>query len=184
MFVVLDEATYRAVAESELLGSLGAFEERTTARPDVTYTGLYAYGRHTYFEFLAPDEAGGLPPGSSGVATPIDPPATNAPFGPRLWGVARCIPSEATYAAFLADALCPLSHVGAQDLDQNLIPDVCDLFFDCNGNGVHDSFDPDCDGDGIPDDCELDCDGDGVPNGCDPDPGQCQYPCPPIGFGT
>ena len=84
VFVVLDEATYRALAESELLGSLGAFEERTTARPDVTYTGLYAYGRHTYFEFLAPDEAGGLPPGSSGVGFGFERPGGTERMAARL----------------------------------------------------------------------------------------------------
>lgn len=114
---------------------------------------------------------------------PIDPPMFGPVFGPRLWGVLNCIPHDVSHAAFYDEALCPLSYVGSLDIDGNLIPDACDIFIDCDGNGVDDIFDPDCDGDGIPDACETDCDGDGIPNGCDPTPGNCLFPCPPVPVG-
>ncbi len=115
---------------------------------------------------------------------PIDPPMLGPVFGPRLWGVLNCIPHDVSHAAFYDEALCPLSYVGSLDIDGNLIPDACDIFIDCDGNGVDDIFDPDCDGDGIPDACEVDCDGDGIPNECDPTPGNCHVvSCPPVPVG-
>ena len=67
LFWVPDAATYEALVESELLRGLAVSEERHTVRQDLEYTGLYAYGPRTYFEFLRP--AGGpLAPGASGIA--------------------------------------------------------------------------------------------------------------------
>jgi hypothetical protein len=74
LFIVPDEATYAAIAGSEFLRTLAVFEERTTVRPDLTYTGLYFYGDHTYFEFLRPDASTGFAPGASGLALGFDRP--------------------------------------------------------------------------------------------------------------
>lgn len=68
LYVVPDRETYEALASSEFLRrSFAVFEERETVRADVSYEGLYFYGQHTYFEFLAPGAAG-LVEGSSGLA--------------------------------------------------------------------------------------------------------------------
>jgi hypothetical protein len=70
-FVVVDSASYRALQESPTMtGAFAPFEKRTTARNDQTYTGIYWYGRHTYFEAFEPDAQG--PPGSSGLALGVD----------------------------------------------------------------------------------------------------------------
>lgn len=119
---------------------------------------------------------------------PLNYPTFQPPYGVRLWGVLTCIDDDrgvsegdvvSRYVDFIAEALCPFGYETAPDADNNLIPDICDLFFDCDGNGVHDGFDPDCNGNGIADGCDRDCDEDGVPNGCDPTPGTCDTPCPP-----
>lgn len=66
-YVVVDAATYRAMQESAFLTrELAPFEKRTTARNDQTYTGIYWYGRRTYFEVFEPDAQG--PVGASGLA--------------------------------------------------------------------------------------------------------------------
>jgi hypothetical protein len=70
-YVVVDSASYRAMQESSFLtGAFAPFEKRTTARNDETYTGIYWYGRRTYFEAFEPDAQGPL--GSSGVALGVD----------------------------------------------------------------------------------------------------------------
>ena len=66
LFWVPDAATYEALVESDLLRGLAVGEERHTVRQDLEYTGLYAYGQRTYFEFLQP--GGPLAPGASGIA--------------------------------------------------------------------------------------------------------------------
>ncbi len=70
-FVVVDAATYRALQDSSFVTSAFApFEKRTTSRNDQTYTGVYWYGRHTYFEVFEPDAQG--PVGASGVAFGVE----------------------------------------------------------------------------------------------------------------
>jgi len=67
---------------------------------------------------------------------------------------------------------------GADDCNDNAIPDVCDIAGgadDCDGNGVLDSCDLaagglDCQSNGVLDACELagnDCNGNGLPDACD-----------------
>jgi hypothetical protein len=66
-FVVPDAETFAAMKASPFLREhFGVFEERTTVRNDTSYTGIYFYGRNTYFEFLPPEAA--RPAGSAGVA--------------------------------------------------------------------------------------------------------------------
>jgi hypothetical protein len=66
-FVTPDRATFEAVGRMQ---AFGALEKRTTVRKDVTYTGLYLYGDHTYLELLQPgSDPFGAP---SGVAYAIE----------------------------------------------------------------------------------------------------------------
>jgi len=72
IYVVPDRETFDAIAGSAFLReSFAVFEERTTVRTDVTYTGLYLYGKNTYFEFLPPGAAG-LAEGSTGIALGLE----------------------------------------------------------------------------------------------------------------
>ena len=59
-------------AAERFLEGFGALEKRTTVRKDMTYTGLYLYGDHTYLELLHPASAAfGAPSGIAyGVETP------------------------------------------------------------------------------------------------------------------
>src|SRR5690349_16886108 len=69
-FVVPDTETYEAIRNSEFVKQFAVWEERTTHRKDITYTGFYLYGRHTYFEFLKPDDR--TPVGTSKIAFGVD----------------------------------------------------------------------------------------------------------------
>ena len=70
-FVVLPKDAYDAIRNSEFMTKTFApFEARTTARNDQTYTGIYFYGRKTYFEFFEPEAQG--PVGASGLALGVD----------------------------------------------------------------------------------------------------------------
>jgi hypothetical protein len=69
-FIVPDVETYEAIRNSEFVKQFAVWEERTTHRKDITYTGFYLYGRHTYFEFLKPDER--TPIGTSKIAFGVD----------------------------------------------------------------------------------------------------------------
>jgi hypothetical protein len=85
LYLVPDEVTYRALEESGFLREdLGVFEERTTVRTDLSYTGLYLYGRHTYFELLRPDARSGLAPGRTGLALGFETPDGTARVAARL----------------------------------------------------------------------------------------------------
>jgi hypothetical protein len=76
-FVVTDASTYAAAQASPFLTTeFAAFEKRTTVRNDQTYTGIYFYGRHTYFELFEPDSQG--PEGSSGIAFGVETPGASA----------------------------------------------------------------------------------------------------------
>lgn len=71
-YVVVDRATWDALAHSEWLrASFAAVEERTTKRADASYTGLYFYGRDTYVEVLRDGEAG-FSAGRCGVVLGVD----------------------------------------------------------------------------------------------------------------
>jgi hypothetical protein len=72
-FVVVDTATYRALQDSAFVtGAFAPFEKRTTSRNDQTYTGIYWYGRHTYFSLQA-RRPGAV--GTSGLAFGVERPA-------------------------------------------------------------------------------------------------------------
>lgn len=72
-FLTLDAATFRAVRDNAFLRERFApFEQRTTHRNDTSYTGIYYYGRNTYFEFFQEGESEGKPAGASGVAFGVE----------------------------------------------------------------------------------------------------------------
>jgi len=76
-YAVIDAASYRALQESAFVtGELAPFEKRTTSRNDKTYTGIYWYGRRTYFEVFEPDSQG--PEGACGIALGVDAPGGSA----------------------------------------------------------------------------------------------------------
>lgn len=76
-YVVVDAPSYEAARTSKFLtGELAPFEARTTVRNDTSYTGIYWYGRHTYFELFEPGAQG--PAGASGLALGVEQPQASA----------------------------------------------------------------------------------------------------------
>jgi hypothetical protein len=72
-FLTLDRATFQAVKKQDWLRSaLAPYEERTTKRNDSTYTGIYFYGRSTYFEFFEEGSEPGKVKGASGIAFGVE----------------------------------------------------------------------------------------------------------------
>jgi hypothetical protein len=72
-FLVLDSETYKAIEGSAFLKEeFGVFEQRTTVRTDMTYTGLYFYGANTYFEFFDLTQKKESRIGDSGIAFGVD----------------------------------------------------------------------------------------------------------------
>jgi hypothetical protein len=70
-YVVVDAPTYEAARSSAFLTrELAPFESRTTVRNDMSYTGIYWYGRRTYFELFEPGAQG--PAGASGLALGVE----------------------------------------------------------------------------------------------------------------
>lgn len=88
-YLVLDSLTYRAIEDDTFLRKYFAVnEKRTTTNADMTYTGLYFYGIHTYFEFF---DVGNSPKGQVGdsaIAFGVDQPGdikvVHEKLGPRL----------------------------------------------------------------------------------------------------
>jgi Family of unknown function (DUF5829) len=73
-FLVLDAETYKEIKESKFLQEeFATFEHRTTVRTDITYTGIYFYGTHTYFEFFEPGGYGRAE-GAGGIASGVEAP--------------------------------------------------------------------------------------------------------------
>ena len=76
-YVVVDAPTYEAARTSPFLTrEFAPFEARTTVRNDKSYTGIYWYGRRTYFELFEPGEQG--PAGASGLALGVEEPEASA----------------------------------------------------------------------------------------------------------
>ena len=72
-FLTLESSTFRAIRDANYLKTVFApFEERTTRRNDSTYTGIYFYGRNTYFEFFEAGSEPGKVAGSSGIAFGVE----------------------------------------------------------------------------------------------------------------
>jgi hypothetical protein len=71
-YLVVDHETYTAIeANSFLKSDFAAFEKRTTVRTDQTYTAIYFYGTHTYFE-LFDASSGQRKLGDTGIAFGVD----------------------------------------------------------------------------------------------------------------
>lgn len=88
-YVVLDTPTYQAIATDPFMrGAFAPNERRTTVRTDETYTGLYFYGRDTYFELFDVAEAVGRQVGDYALAFGVDEVGTVATLertlGPEL----------------------------------------------------------------------------------------------------
>lgn len=93
VYAVVDRETYAALAHSSFLRETFAVtEERATKRADISYSGLYFYGRRTYFEFLPPEAAAGLAEGDCGLALGVESPGALDGFVGRL--ATKGIPSQ------------------------------------------------------------------------------------------
>lgn len=76
-FLVVDTGTYQAIEGSEFLKTVfGVFEQRTTVRTDMTYTGSYFYGTNTYFEFFDVKQKEKSRVGDTGIAFGTDQPGS------------------------------------------------------------------------------------------------------------
>lgn len=74
-YVVLDSSTCNAIEGDVFLRKhFAANEKRTTTNADMTYTGLYFYGVHTYFELFDIANSPGHRVGDSGIAFGVDQP--------------------------------------------------------------------------------------------------------------
>jgi hypothetical protein len=72
-FVTIDAESYKAIEASAFLrDEFAPFEQRTTVRQDITYTGSYFYGEHTYFEFFEAGHSLGRETGASGLAFGVE----------------------------------------------------------------------------------------------------------------
>lgn len=82
-FIVPTPETYDALRDSAFLReTFAVFEARTTVRKDLTYTGIYFYGDHTYFEFLPPGP--GFAEAQGGVAFGVEESGAGARLRARL----------------------------------------------------------------------------------------------------
>jgi hypothetical protein len=74
-YLSLDPDTYAAIENSKFMrAEFAVFERRTTVRTDKTYTGIYFYGLHTYFEFFDASKQTEFKLDSSGVAFAVERP--------------------------------------------------------------------------------------------------------------
>ena len=88
-YLTVDSETFAAIEGSEFLRSeFAAFERRTTVRTDKTYTGIYFYGTHTYFEFFDVANSGGFKLGDSGIAFGVEVPDATKTLQTRLGALA------------------------------------------------------------------------------------------------
>ena len=72
-FVTIDAESYKAIESSPFLrDEFAPFEQRTTVRQDITYTGSYFYGEHTYFEFFEVGKSLGREMGAGGLAFGVE----------------------------------------------------------------------------------------------------------------
>jgi Family of unknown function (DUF5829) len=84
-FLTIDAESYHAIQSSPFLhDEFAPFEQRTTVRQDITYTGSYFYGAHTYFEFFEAGRASGRALGASGIAFGVEAMGASLRLKPRL----------------------------------------------------------------------------------------------------
>lgn len=84
-YLSLDHETYAAIDKNSFLQTeFAVFERRTTVRADMTYTGIYFYGTHTYFEFFDSSKQTDMKQGSSGLAFGVEQPGALQSLPARL----------------------------------------------------------------------------------------------------
>ncbi len=84
-YLTLDPDTYAAIENNMFLQTeFAAFERRTTVRADKTYTGIYFYGNHTYFEFFDSSKQTEFKQASSGLAFGVERPQALKSLQARL----------------------------------------------------------------------------------------------------
>jgi len=96
-YLTLDSVTYHDIENSDFLKKeFAAFEKRTTVRADQTYTGIYFYGTHTYFEFFDVAIEKGKRVGDSGIAFGVEEPGANSSLIRRLKMETVCSETDIT----------------------------------------------------------------------------------------
>jgi hypothetical protein len=107
-FLTIDAESYNAIQSSPFLrDEFAPFEQRTTVRQDITYTGSYFYGAHTYFEFFEAGHGSGRALGASGIA-----------FGVEAMGASLRLKSRLETALAMPAAVRSITRrVGDRDLD-------------------------------------------------------------------
>jgi Family of unknown function (DUF5829) len=84
-YLALDPDTYAAIEGSDFLQKeFAVFERRTTVRTDKTYTGIYFYGTHTYFEFFDASRQTEFQQDHSGIAFGVERPGALKTLQARL----------------------------------------------------------------------------------------------------
>jgi hypothetical protein len=84
-FVVLNSQEFAAVRNSPFMSrEFSAFEERTTSSQNQTWSGLYYYGNHTYFEFLPVGSLDGQKLRDCSIAFGVDHEGDSAAVASRL----------------------------------------------------------------------------------------------------
>jgi hypothetical protein len=107
-FLTIDAESYSAIQATPFLrDEFAPFEQRTTVRQDITYTGSYFYGAHTYFEFFEAGRVQSRMLGASGIA-----------FGVEASGASLRLKSRLAAALAAPIAVRPITRrVGERDVD-------------------------------------------------------------------
>jgi Family of unknown function (DUF5829) len=106
-FFTLDTESYNAIQASQFLrDEFAPFEQRTTVRQDMSYTGIYFYGAHTYFEFFEAGRGLGRVSGASALA-----------FGVETVGASQRLKSRLEPEAMTVGVRPITRRVGDRDVD-------------------------------------------------------------------
>lgn len=119
-FLTLDPQTYKELWDSPFLkDEFATFEQRTTVRADMTYTGIYFYGTRTYFEFFEAGKASGRAEGASGIASGIEAPGGSDQLKERLESFLKIRAMKTTITRKMDDKELPWFHsVGGNFADR------------------------------------------------------------------
>jgi hypothetical protein len=122
-FLTLDPQTYKEIWDSPFLkDEFATFEQRTTVRADMTYTGIYFYGTRTYFEFFEAGKASGRMEGASGIASGIEAPGGSDQLKERLESFLNIKAMKTTITRKMNDKEIPWFHsVGGNFVDRTPI---------------------------------------------------------------
>lgn len=119
-FLTLDPQTYKEIGDSTFLkAEFATFEQRTTVRADMTYTGIYFYGTKTYFEFFEAGKGSGRAEGASGIASGIETPNGSDRLKERLEGFLKIKAIKTTITRKTGDKELPWFHsIGGNFVDR------------------------------------------------------------------